>query len=287
MKISAREPSPAAPVRPVAVGGVGGSGTRVVAEILKRLGYFVGDDLNDAHDNLWFTLLFKYREVRALSADGFTRLYGLFRSRMLGVSVDYSLHEGLVSRLLDVERAGQHDHEWLAARCASFLQATDVFRPQLWGWKEPNTHMVIDRLAAIEPGLRYVHVMRNGLDMAFSSNQNQLRLWGPMVLGERFEDSPRGSLAFWRWAHERILEIGQALGDRLLMLNFDRLCSDREKELRRLLDFLALDPPDEDVRSLASLIKAPGSIDRYRASPSGLFDPTDVAFVRTMGFATD
>jgi len=44
---------------PVVVGGLGGSGTRVVAEILIEFGFYLGSDLNAANDNLWFTLLFK------------------------------------------------------------------------------------------------------------------------------------------------------------------------------------------------------------------------------------
>ena len=48
---------------PVAIGGIGGSGTRVVVEILQDLGYYVGDDLNPALDNLLFTLLFKRRSL--------------------------------------------------------------------------------------------------------------------------------------------------------------------------------------------------------------------------------
>src|SRR6266550_6138718 len=50
-------------VQPVAIGGVGGSGTRLVAEILRHLGYYMGRDLNEASDNLWFTLLFRRTEL--------------------------------------------------------------------------------------------------------------------------------------------------------------------------------------------------------------------------------
>ncbi len=39
---------------PIAVGGIGGSGTRVVAAILKELGIFIGDNLNASNDNLDF-----------------------------------------------------------------------------------------------------------------------------------------------------------------------------------------------------------------------------------------
>ena len=52
---------------PVAVGGVGGSGTRLIAQVLLELGYYLGGDLNESLDNLWFTLLFKRREVLDLT----------------------------------------------------------------------------------------------------------------------------------------------------------------------------------------------------------------------------
>ena len=43
----------------IAIGALGGSATRVVAQILKDYGIFIGFDLNDAFDNLLFTRLFK------------------------------------------------------------------------------------------------------------------------------------------------------------------------------------------------------------------------------------
>mgnify|MGYP004007565703 CR=1 FL=1 len=48
---------------PVAIGGIGGSGTRLIASVLRDIGFFLGADLNEASDNLWFTLLFKRMEL--------------------------------------------------------------------------------------------------------------------------------------------------------------------------------------------------------------------------------
>ena len=45
--------------RLVAVGALGGSGTRVVAQILMQLGVDLGGVLNQPNDNLIFTALFK------------------------------------------------------------------------------------------------------------------------------------------------------------------------------------------------------------------------------------
>src|SRR5580704_16555406 len=66
----------------VAIGGVGGSGTRVGAALLQMLGYYIGDDLNEPLDNLWFTLLFKRRSVLLEGAPEFGQLVTLFRRCM-------------------------------------------------------------------------------------------------------------------------------------------------------------------------------------------------------------
>ena len=49
-------------MRQIAVGGLGGSGTRVLAEILLNSGIYLGSELNIFHDNLLFTRFFKNPE---------------------------------------------------------------------------------------------------------------------------------------------------------------------------------------------------------------------------------
>ncbi len=46
----------------IAIGALGGSGTRAIAEILIQSGVYMGDDLNGPYDNLIFTRLFKNPE---------------------------------------------------------------------------------------------------------------------------------------------------------------------------------------------------------------------------------
>src|SRR5205085_158546 len=107
------------------------------------------------------------------------------------------------------------------------------------GWKEPNTHIFLDRLQSAFPEMKYIQVMRNGLDMAYSSNQNQLRLWGPFIFGTRdYEVNPRWSLKYWCLVHHRIQSIGKTMPGRFLLLNYDDFCSSPQKGLHDLLDFL-------------------------------------------------
>ena len=159
---------------PVAIGGVGGSGTRLFAQILKKLNFYIGSDINDANDNLWFTLLFKRTEITSVSKQEFEELVRIFVSTMTGDSTLTKSQIKLIDSLALSNRT-QHDTKWLKARATS-IQSGQHPPTQIkdWGWKEPNTCLVINRLQMFMPDIKYIHVIRNGLDMAHSTNQNQL-----------------------------------------------------------------------------------------------------------------
>ena len=44
----------------------------------------------------------------------------------------------------------------------------------LWGWKQPNTHVLVPLLAQCIPQMKYIYMVGNGLDLGFSYNQSQL-----------------------------------------------------------------------------------------------------------------
>src|SRR5690348_1121191 len=103
-------------MRPVAIGGVGGSGTRVVASFLQMLGYFLGDDLNSELDNLWFTLLFKRRSIFLESEADFRSLASLFFARMSGSTTVLSDRQRETVFLQARQDRLQHPRDWLIAR---------------------------------------------------------------------------------------------------------------------------------------------------------------------------
>lgn len=276
---------------PVAIGGVGGSGTRLVAQLLVDLGFFTGADRNESNDNLWFTLLFKRREIPGIGEDEIADLAAIFRKAMTEPAPLSAAELDLVHRLADTGRP-MHDAEWLRARVQSLESwmtgggARGI--SERWGWKEPNTHAVIDRLEPHLPGMKYVHVVRSGLDMAYSSNQAQLHLWGPSFLGiEQVDTSPRLSLKYWCAVHRRVIERGRKLGDRFLLLNYDRLCAAPAEGLDPFLRFLGVEPARETRDRLLASICPPQSMGRFRRHPPSDLDPDDVAFARDLGFTTD
>ena len=273
---------------PIAIGGVGGSGTRLVADLLMRLGFFVGTDLNDSLDNLWFTLLFKRAEIRNCSDAEFQACVDLFVGRMQGRTNLDAADRVFLEHLAEADRP-QHDGPWLQERVASFCTPAVGPSPSVrWGWKEPNTHIVLPRLIRSMPAFKYIHVIRNGLDMAYSGNQNQLRLWGPGILGmDQVPIDPRHSLKYWCRVHVHLLEVFECFPGRCLLLDFDQLCMDPHRHLGELLTFIDVAPSPERIDALASLIRPPDSIGRYRGFDSSRLDRQDIATVAKLGFQTE
>lgn len=278
----------------VAVGGLGGSGTRVVARMLQMLDIYIGDSLNSKLDNLWFTLLFKRPAwFRAMpEPDELLFTLNFFRRAM---------EEGLADNLPTGEEAWLHAIMREVEQSSVFLGVTPAVLEEIvrsrrydrqrfrgWGWKEPNTHVFLPQVVAAIPNLKYVHVIRSGLDMAFSKNQQQRTNWGA-VLGyadvQGVPLTPGVALDFWIAANRRAVDIGRVIGpNRFYLLNYDRLCASPAEEIRRLLDFLDVSAPGADPEELGKLV-APVSIGRFRSHPDHGFSAAQIQAVRDLGFS--
>ena len=263
--------------------------------MLKELGFYLGGDLNEAHDNLWYTVLFKHPELLDCSDEDLQARLCIFEMAMRGGRSFSDTQVRLLSliaarRSRDYEalRSNEYQAAWVDLRIRSMLErGTSLELSQKWGWKEPNTHVLFDRLNRFIPGLRYIHVVRNGLDMAYSANQNQVRLWGPVFLGEEFHAvTPRLSLRYWRLVHERILRLRALAPGPFLLLNYDLLFTNTQIELPKLLEFLDIPDSQSLVAELSAHIRPPTSIGRFRLHEPSDFDAGDVAFVRSLGFET-
>lgn len=265
----------------VVIGGIGGSGTRIVAEIARALGIHTGSDLNSATDTLWFTLLFKHDRVLDVGDEAFEQLARMLEAGLRGGRPLGQDAASMLRSLVETDRP-QHPATWLSKRAQSLaLAASEPARPGRWGWKEPNTHLVIERLWRVWPKLKYIHVVRHGLDMAYSSNQNQLRLWGARVLGTDRPPSPARSLAYWCQVHRRIQRLSTERPEQLYWLDYDALCRSPEDEAKRLSEFIEGD--FNQAQALLEQIRAPGT-PRHAGAPLDEFDPEHVEYVRSLGY---
>ncbi len=159
-----------------------------------------------------------------------------------------------------------------------------------WGWKEPNTHIYLQELMVVFPNMKYINVVRHGLDMALSKNQQQLVNWGFLFGLEKprtEEEIPRLSLKYWVLANKRIASLAGDLGNRFLSVNFDLLCLYPEKSIRKILSFLGCELNQDAFKKVCLLPKAPPTMGRYRSVDLGLFDEKDLQAVEEMGFEVE
>jgi hypothetical protein len=226
---------------PIVIGGTGGSGTRLVHSILVRCGVFMGQHLNEAGDALDFVSSLD-RLINPILAH--TRSLD-YRSADLPAD----LRQSAISELSAAARRIAAECPWAASQ---------------WGWKNPRSMFVLPILHEIYPQLRFIHVLRDGRDMAFSSNQNQPQQHYAALFGETptaitFVDA----LRFWAEANCDVSSWGlNNLGDRYLVLRLEDMCDQPETQIRCLLQWLGL--PDRNTTALRALVATPKSIGRWR-----------------------
>jgi len=274
---------------PIGIGGVGGSGTRVVAELVRALGTDLGTDLNGPLDNLSFTLLFKRPHrfghtgglvdpddaVAMAAARTFEAVMthgGVTPARLAHVAravVDVGLHRvrGDVFEPHDRDAARVRTSIALgrARHALAAMASHQPPAPVAWGFKEPNSFVFLPVLFEHFAGLRYVHVVRNGLDMAYGANDAQVRNWSHLYglrPGSGPELSATDRLRYWARANTAAADFldGRPSG---LVLRYEDVTGDAPGALGRLCEALSIEPSDEAV-ALAGRLRPSASSGRHR-----------------------
>lgn len=291
----------------VVIGGVGGSGTRLIAMILSGLGLNIGSNLNDPLDNNVFVYLFRRIQTLDVIKDKklFKKYLSILRKTFCETKEQLTEEEiKIIEELSHIKNQGV-SYKWLGEQC-KLIQENVIYGPikegmdtiddirkhfQLeqtlngkWGWKAPNSHVIMKELFEVYPNMKYIMVVRNGLDMAYSDNQGQLKLWGPVLFDKKelhkgWDKSPRLSLKYWCMVHKRILQ--DSKGKNFLWLDYDKLCMDPDKYLPILFDFLEIS--HKYIESVKPMIKISSGIGRYKEH-NDKFDQEDLDFVKELGY---
>jgi hypothetical protein len=223
---------------PLVIVGVGGSGTRVFAQLAVAGGCFLGTNVNQAHDALEFYEL----------ADRWCE--PVHRAWVAGAGLPDP--DGFRTEL---ERCvGRHRE--------SAKDAT------AWGWKQPRSIHLLPILEATFPGMRLLHVLRDGRDVAFGKTIH-LELTGHYSVPSDLRDRPPPvqMAALWSTANELAADFGeQRLGERYMRVRLEDLCHS-PAEVGTAVATYAASPPKGDV---APLVRRPSSLGRWREADPGL-----------------
>ncbi len=283
---------------PIVIGGIGGSGTRVVADILKVFNIYIGDDLNRSLDNLTHTLLFKrpkwyYRN--RLNNNKIELGIGILEKSMTNKE-SYSLIEFayLISATISMTKYGHNIQKdgsgiWAFQRLRHILfSRNDIVSYTGWGWKEPNSHLILKNLNDKFPNLKYIHTIRHGLDMAYSPNQQQLFNWGKLFgveIPKNEKDIPAASFRYWVEVNRKVIAQREKLGEnKILLLNFDNLCVNPKTEIQKLIDFLGIKVSDTQLQKAVEILIIPESKGRFKKHDIAKFEKKELDFLYSMGY---
>lgn len=231
---------------PIVIGATGGSGSRVFREVLQRSGVFMGRRLNESGD--------------AMDFEPFLDAY--------------------INRLLEAVRRLDYRFEDLPRRLGrgavrAFEKALATFQADMdpgagWGWKNPRSMYVLPIIHRVFPDIRFVHVIRDGRDMALSVNQNQLRKHGGAFFGvDSVELTPSASAALWSAANLQVAAWGEeTLKDNYVRLRLEDVCADPLGNVATLID--RFDLPIKDPEYVAAGVHIPQTLGRWRSADPAL-----------------
>src|SRR6185436_13668458 len=111
----------------------------------------------------------------------------------------------------------------------------------------------------------FLHWLRDGRDMAFSENQQQLKKHGDTVLrGDDSGKQPVRSIRLWSKVNSAAADFGeQQMPGRYLRIRFEDLCAQPAETVARIYEFFGL---EGDVEQAAAEVRPPDTLGRWRKS---------------------
>ena len=250
---------------PIIVFGASHSGSRLLAQMLGRLGVFMGSHLNDSEDSI--------------------DVFDLVRYLVEAHAPDYS-------------NLFCNGDPTLQGRALVAFGAHLADRPegQRWGWKLPETSHAMPVMARLFPEARCIHLVRDGRDVAFSPflapkapfwrkiyfNDASIYRWRGHAMTQRAYRDHGHLFNAARWVNSVTLgrAHGAMLGERYLEVRYEALVANPAAEMARLAAFLGTQAPDmaTDMPEVRSQ-----SVGKWRERPAGQLDEIRAIMEPTLG----
>jgi hypothetical protein len=187
--------------------------------------------------------------------------FGGYSDRWINVSLFH--RDG--SLPADVERAMLDDLGNVLREHCSGLGPT-----QAWGWKEPRSIYLLEFFTAHLRAFRFLHVVRDGRDMALAVNQRQLEKHGEAAGIPTDLPAAVRSISLWSGINLAAASFGETrLGDRYRRIRFEDLCSNPVDAAAEIIGFVGL---DGDAATALDEVVPPSSLGRWRTE-----DPETIA----------
>jgi hypothetical protein len=150
----------------------------------------------------------------------------------------------------------------------------DEFAP--WGWKQPRSIHFLPLLHRRYPDMRFIHVVRDGRDLAFGRETAYRINHGvdgtgvysaakAMPADMAGQPSQVRMTAFWAKVNMLAAEFGEReMGDGYRRIRLEDICAAPQDAVRELFAFIGSDPDDDVVRRTAADVVWPRTIGLHR-----------------------
>ena len=230
------------------------SGSRVLAELVAAGGVFLGAERTESGDALPI-----WEWVEALVLGHYPGFAGLWDGSRPPEASIAALGERAFARHLAGRASG---------------------RP--WGWKLCETVYALPVIDHCFPRARYVHLVRDGRDVAFADHHGPTDAFWRKVyfdtdrirtfrgraltgLGYRLEPHVHNAL-HWMSSVRLGRAAGAMLRERCLEVRYEDLCLDFERTARRVLEFVGAPSVDAAIAALSPRISS-AAVGRHRREP--------------------
>ena len=230
---------------PIIVGSTGGSGTRIIQSIIEAQNIFMGAPLNAEKDAL---IIADYLEhhinpvlscVRSVNYT-LTDLPATLRNTTL------SALENAINRMLSYKSSEQ----------------------LRWGFKNPRSIFMLPFFEALYPDFTFVHVIRDGRDIALSENKNQpLKHFHAMFPSSSISaDSAEAAILLWAKVNQEAAAwCARHKRNKYIRVYYESLCTNPEGEIKKMLE--GLDVPQIEIAQATNMVAKSSSIGRWKKLP--------------------
>jgi hypothetical protein len=157
----------------------------------------------------------------------------------------------------------------------------DFSKYQQWGFKSPEAIYFVEPFVEFFPGVRVIHLVRDGRDMAVSANRNPLQYLNIFDVEEEHEI--KAALVNWCavnvWARERC----EALipSERYLLIRYEDICYQPRKSVDQILTFAGLE--SSSVESIYEIPRPNPNIERWKKNRE-YFHDLDTNVLKDFGY---
>jgi hypothetical protein len=257
---------------PIVVIGMHRSGTRLLVDILDKLGVFMGADRQADSESIAFMLI----------NEGILHQCGAFWSEPM--SAHFMLAEPHAA-----EQLAAGAREALAARLAAYAGPsgwhleTSARELPAFGWKDPRNTFTLPVWKQVFPNLRALHIVRHGVDVAASLARRHaaalraatgeaippaltvIRDHALGVLSSRRGWTVAEALTMWEQYVEKARQEASALADRALEIRYEDLLMQPERVIPALAEFCRVPAPAQQGALLAGF--EPSRAFAFRRNP--------------------